>query len=109
MSALRGAADPPTSPARTPLLTRWRVAFATGNAPAGSTDAVTRWLVLSRASVLPMTITAALVAGLLAWWTTDSADVWLWPLWFAAHAFVHTRITGAFLVLGMFVGVLVDV
>ena len=33
----------------------------------------------------------------------------IWPLWFAAIAFVHTRLAGGVLVLGMFVGVLVDV
>jgi 1,4-dihydroxy-2-naphthoate octaprenyltransferase len=43
-------------------------------------DVVTRWLVLSRASVLPMTITAALVAGLLAWWNADEVDVGLCAL-----------------------------
>lgn len=61
-------------------LHRWRVALATGNPPAGELDPVTRWIVLVRASVLPMTVTAALVAGLLAWWTTDDVDVWLWAL-----------------------------
>jgi 1,4-dihydroxy-2-naphthoate octaprenyltransferase len=80
MSALRDATDRPASPPRLSLLTRWRVAFVTGNAPEGATDAVTRWLVLTRASVLPMTITAGLVAGLLAWWTTDNGDVGLWAL-----------------------------
>ena len=33
----------------------------------------------------------------------------IWPLWFAAIAFVHTRIAGALLVVGMFLGVLLDV
>jgi len=53
------------------LLTRWRLAMTTGNAPPGPTDVVTRWLVLTRASVLPMTVTAALFAVLLAWWNDD--------------------------------------
>ncbi|MEX1146506.1 MAG: prenyltransferase [Acidimicrobiia bacterium] len=56
------------------------MAFVTGNAPAGTLDTITRWLVLSRASVLPMTITAALVAGLLAWWNADTVDVGLCAL-----------------------------
>lgn len=46
--------------------TAWRTALATCNAPAGANDFVTRWLVLTRACVQPMTITAAAIAGLLA-------------------------------------------
>jgi len=58
------------------------VALATGNAPSGKLDALTRWILLVRASVLPMTITAALVAGLLAWWNagSDAVTWWLWAL-----------------------------
>ena len=48
------------------LPARWRHALATGNPPRGSIDPVTRWLVLTRASVLPMTLTAGVMAGLLA-------------------------------------------
>ena len=44
----------------------WRTALATCNAPAGANDFVSRWLVLTRACVQPMTITAAAIAGLLA-------------------------------------------
>lgn len=40
--------------------------MSTCNAPAGATDPVTRWLVLTRACVQPMTLTAAAIAGLLA-------------------------------------------
>jgi 1,4-dihydroxy-2-naphthoate octaprenyltransferase len=62
-------------------LGKWRYALATGNAPDGSLDAVTRWIILVRASVLPMTLTAGFVAGLLAWWNAEGdADVWLWAL-----------------------------
>ncbi len=62
-------------------LGRWRYALATGNAPEGSLDAVTRWIILVRASVLPMTLTAGFVAGLLAWWNAEgAADVGLWAL-----------------------------
>ena len=39
--------------------------LATGNPPRGTLDPVSRWLVLTRAAVLPMTLTAALIAGLL--------------------------------------------
>jgi 1,4-dihydroxy-2-naphthoate octaprenyltransferase len=60
---------------------RWRVALATGNPPPGDLDVVTRWILLVRAAVLPMTLTAGLVAGLLAWWNAaGDADVWLWAL-----------------------------
>jgi 1,4-dihydroxy-2-naphthoate octaprenyltransferase len=48
------------------LLARWRHALSTINPPAGELDAVSRWLVLTRAGVLPMTLTAGAVAGLLA-------------------------------------------
>lgn len=40
--------------------------MSTCNAPAGSSDVVTRWLVLTRACVQPMTLTSAAIAGLLA-------------------------------------------
>jgi 1,4-dihydroxy-2-naphthoate polyprenyltransferase len=60
---------------------RWRVALATGNAPDGELDWLTRWIVLVRASVLPMTLTAGFVGGLLAWWNEgDGTDGWLWAL-----------------------------
>ncbi|MDQ1373744.1 MAG: 1,4-dihydroxy-2-naphthoate polyprenyltransferase [Actinomycetota bacterium] len=48
------------------LVTNWRHVLRTGNPPEGRLDAVSRWLVLTRAAVLPMTLTAGLVAGLLA-------------------------------------------
>ena len=44
----------------------WRTALATCNAPAGADDFISRWLVLTRACVQPMTVTAAAIAGLLA-------------------------------------------
>jgi 1,4-dihydroxy-2-naphthoate octaprenyltransferase len=45
----------------------WLYALRTTNPPPGVTpDAVTRWLVVTRAAVLPMTVLAGLVAGLLA-------------------------------------------
>src|SRR5690348_7268323 len=47
-------------------LARWRHALSTVNPPAGELDAVSRWLVITRAGVLPMTLTAGAVAGLLA-------------------------------------------
>ena len=47
-------------------LARWRHALSTVNPPSGELDAVSRWLVITRAGVLPMTLTAGAVAGLLA-------------------------------------------
>ena len=61
--------DPPKNPgvaSRSPLLRNWRYVLRTSNPPHGRVDAVSRWLVITRASVLPMTITAAAIAGLLA-------------------------------------------
>lgn len=51
------------------LLASWAYALRTTNpppGPIGDLDAVTRWIVVSRAAVLPMTAVAGLVAGLLA-------------------------------------------
>lgn len=47
-------------------LARWRHALSTVNPPSGELDEVSRWLVITRAGVLPMTLTAGAVAGLLA-------------------------------------------
>jgi 1,4-dihydroxy-2-naphthoate polyprenyltransferase len=62
--------DPPETKSgvttRSRLLGNWRHVLRTSNPPAGRVDVVSRWLVLTRASVLPMTITAAAIAGLLA-------------------------------------------
>jgi 1,4-dihydroxy-2-naphthoate octaprenyltransferase len=56
---------------------RWLYALATTNPPAGRLDPVTKWLVLTRAGVLPMTLVAAGEAGLLA--AFRDADVaWGW-------------------------------
>ncbi|HYW26725.1 MAG TPA: prenyltransferase [Terriglobales bacterium] len=47
-------------------LAAWRTVLSTCNAPTGAHDFVTRWLVLTRACVQPMTLTSAAIAGLLA-------------------------------------------
>jgi len=67
---------------RQSLLANWRYVLATTNPPKGHVDPVSRWLVLTRASVLPMTLTAALIAGLLGvnepgfkWWLFALAAV----------------------------------
>jgi 1,4-dihydroxy-2-naphthoate octaprenyltransferase len=61
---------PSAAPARLTIRTRlaaWRYAFLTTNPPEqGVVDGVTRWLVVTRAGVLPMTLTSGLLAVLLA-------------------------------------------
>ena len=58
-------------------LSAWRYAFATTNPPAqGVVDPVTRWLVVTRAGVLPMTFVSGLIAVLLAAVATVAVD-WL--------------------------------
>lgn len=47
-------------------ISTWRRTLTTGNPPEGTTDVVTRWIVLTRAAVAPMTVTAAAIAALLA-------------------------------------------
>ncbi len=59
---MEGIAPPVTQP----LLSRWKEVLTTSNPPAGHLDPVSKWLVLTRAAVLPMTVTAGAVAGLLA-------------------------------------------
>jgi 1,4-dihydroxy-2-naphthoate polyprenyltransferase len=55
----------------------WRHAWRTTNPPeAGVVDGVTRWLVVTRAGVLPMTLISGIVAALLAWAAPVAVD-WL--------------------------------
>ena len=60
----------PATPAPLPLAERlaaWRYAFLTTNPPErGVVDGVTRWLVITRAGVLPLTLFSGLIALLLA-------------------------------------------
>ena len=59
----------------------WRYALRTANPPPdrpiAELDGVTRWLVVTRAAVLPMTVFGGLVAGLLA----VRAEGFSWGLW----------------------------
>src|SRR5438094_7382130 len=49
------------------LLDSWRRIIATGNLPEGrAMDAVSRWLLITRACVFSMTLTSGLIGGLLA-------------------------------------------
>ncbi len=62
---------------RDPLVRRWQYVLATTNPPRGHLDPVSKWLYLTRAGVLPMTLVAAAVAGFLA--VFRDADVqWAW-------------------------------
>lgn len=74
----RGA-EPGVHP-RTRLLRNWRHVLRTSNPPPAPVDPVSRWLVLTRASVLPMTITAAAIAGLLAAFNDESVNWGLFVL-----------------------------
>lgn len=67
-------------PAQTSRWRRWIWVLATTNPPEGEMDAVSRWLFLTRAGVLPMTLVAAAEAGLLAVFRRDPVDWWLFTL-----------------------------
>src|SRR5881409_2567786 len=58
------------------LLDTWRKIVATGNLPKGrAMDAVSRWLLITRACVFSMTLTSGLIGGLLAG-ATAAAPRW---------------------------------
>jgi 1,4-dihydroxy-2-naphthoate octaprenyltransferase len=59
------------------LFHNWRYVLATTNPPRGRLDPVSKWLYLTRAGVLPMTLVAAAVAGLLAIFRGDDVS-WGW-------------------------------
>jgi 1,4-dihydroxy-2-naphthoate octaprenyltransferase len=79
----------PDVASRSRLLRNWSHALTTGNPPAGRVDPVSRWLVLTRASVLPMTITAAAIAGLLAAFADEHVRWWLFVLAAAGLVLAH--------------------
>src|SRR3954454_17870941 len=55
----------------------WKYVLATTNPPAGRLDPISKWLYLTRAGVLPMTLVAAALAGLLAIYRGASVS-WGW-------------------------------
>jgi 1,4-dihydroxy-2-naphthoate octaprenyltransferase len=61
---------------RPSLPKRWLYVLATTNPPKGELDPVSRWLWLTRAGVLPMTLVAAALAGLLAVYRDASVSWW---------------------------------
>src|SRR5215510_4633531 len=70
-----GAEQAPAPP--TSLAGNWKYVLATTNPPPGRLDPVSKWLYLTRAGVLPMTLVAAAVAGLLAIYR-DADVAWGW-------------------------------
>src|ERR1043165_2637805 len=70
-----GAEQVPAAP--TSLAGNWRYVLATTNPPRGAMDPVSKWLYLTRAGVLPMTLVSAAVAGLLAVYR-DADVAWGW-------------------------------
>ena len=62
---------------RQSLLANWRYVLATTNPPAGRLDPISKWLYLTRAGVLPMTLVSGAVAGLLAVYR-DANVAWGW-------------------------------
>ena len=62
------------------LVQRWLWVLATTNPPEGEMDPVSRWLFLTRAGVIPMTLVSALSAGLLAIFYDDPVDGALFAL-----------------------------
>src|ERR1035437_10723035 len=50
----------------TERLKNWREALLTMNLPDERMDGVSRWLIITRAGVIPMTLTSGLIGGLLA-------------------------------------------
>ncbi len=70
-----------TRPAAGSLLDSWRQIILTGNLPEGrAIDEVSRWLLITRACVFSMTITSALIGGLLAAATAPARDWGLFAL-----------------------------
>src|SRR3954454_9608943 len=59
------------------LLHKWNYVLATTTPPPGRLDPVSKWLYLTRAGVLPMTLVSGAVAGLLAIYRGDDVS-WGW-------------------------------
>ncbi|HXW35028.1 MAG TPA: prenyltransferase [Acidimicrobiales bacterium] len=74
---------------RTSLLSTWAEVMRTTNPPEDQPlDFVSRWLVLTRAAVLPMTLTAGAIAALLAV-RKPGFDLWLLVLAFVGITLAH--------------------
>lgn len=66
--------------ARESLPKKWLYVLATTNPPEGTLDPVSKWLWLTRAGVLPMTLVAAGLGGLLAAFRNADVDWWLFAV-----------------------------
>src|SRR5882724_8754334 len=67
MADIRAVPGELATPGFGTLLDSWRQIIATGNLPKGrAMDGVSRWLLITRACVFSMTLTSALIGGLLA-------------------------------------------
>jgi 1,4-dihydroxy-2-naphthoate octaprenyltransferase len=62
------------------LVHNWKYVLTTTNPPKGHMDPVSKWLYLTRAGVLPMTMVSAALAGLLAAYRNESVNWWLFTL-----------------------------
>ena len=68
------------------LFENWRYAISQGNIPRGrAIDPVTKWLLIVRACVFPMTLTSGLIGGLLAVATASTID------WSFSRCFFETN------------------
>ncbi len=70
------------------LLWRWGFVLRTCNPPPGKVDIVSKWLVLVRACVFPLTVTSAAIGGLLAV-GAGGFDPWLFGLAGAGLLIAH--------------------
>ena len=69
-----------TGAGRQSLGKRWLYVLATTNPPKGDLDPVSKWLWLTRAGVLPMTLVAGAFAGLLAIYRDADVNWWYFAL-----------------------------
>jgi 1,4-dihydroxy-2-naphthoate octaprenyltransferase len=78
-----------TTTRRRGLLWRWGFVLRTCNPPPGKVDIVSKWLVLIRACVFPLTVTSAAVGGLLAI-GEPGFNPWLFGIAGAGLLFAHS-------------------
>src|SRR5262245_57062941 len=78
------------SPGLSGLIENWRSILAQGNLPKGrAIDGVSRWLLITRACVFSMTVTSALIGGLLAAATAPAAKWGLFTLALVGLVLAH--------------------